>query len=95
MPRLIWTKEAAKDVERLHQFLLHKNPKAARKAAESIRKAAVRLNEMPELGKPMGDDSDRRELMTSFGKTGYVLRYRTDAHANPIILRVWHGLEKR
>ena len=37
MPRLIWTPHALGDVQRLHRFLLGKNPDAARRAVRAIR----------------------------------------------------------
>lgn len=95
MPPVIWTRAALGDVQRLLQFLQDKNPEAARKAALKIKDTADILTEHPILGKPMADDTGRRELSASFGKRGYVLRYRLDDAGRAVILRVWHFLEDR
>jgi plasmid stabilization system protein ParE len=53
------------DVERLHDFLADKNPQAARNAI--IQAAARQLGDFPEIGRPMDDDSNRREVFAAFG----------------------------
>lgn len=95
MPGIIWTKPAVQDVQRLIDFVKAKNPTAARKAAQKIRKAASILAQNPHFGKPMEDETDRREFATNFGKRGYVLRYMIDDNQKIIIIRVWHSLEQR
>jgi plasmid stabilization system protein ParE len=47
----------------------------------------------PEIGRPMGDGSGRRELIVPFGAGAYVLRYMLDRDATPVVIRVWHSLE--
>lgn len=95
MSAIIWTRPALADADRLFQFLKEKNPQAARNAAQKIKRAADALAANPELGKPMPDDTGRRELMAPFGKRGYVLRYRIDDAGRAVILRVWHYREER
>jgi len=95
MSNVIWTQRALQDLQRLFLFLKEKNPEAARKAAIQIREGADRLQDNPRLGKPMPDDTGRRELSTVFGKRGYILRYMLDENDTPVIIRVWHHLEKR
>ena len=94
MPSVIWTRPALADVERVFSFLKEKNPDAARRAAQTINHAATQLGEMPHIGVRMPDDTGRREYFTPFGKHGYILRYMLDEE-NPVILRVWHGLDLR
>ena len=95
MSRVIWTKPAIKDLDRLFSFLKKKNPDAAKKAALQIKETANQIADLPELGKPMTDDTGRREVFTSFGKKGYLLRYMLDEEKTPAIIRVWHTLENR
>ena len=49
---------------------------------------------MPELGRPMDDDTKRRELFLPFGASAYVLRYRIE-NQTIVIIRVWHGRDSR
>ena len=42
----------------------------------------------------MGDGTARRELFTSFGRRGYVLRYMLDGD-KVVVIRVWHTRERR
>ena len=78
---------------------MDKNPPAAIRAAQTLRDGAKLLRSFPALGKPMNDDTDRRELFLAFGAGAYVLRYRIDGNMAVIlmavILRVWHSREKR
>ncbi len=95
MPALKWLPEALEDIERLYVFLAEKNPQAAMDAVLCIQAAATRLERFPELGAPMDDGSDRRQVFAAFGAGDYVLRYRLDHHGNPVIIRVWHNREAR
>lgn len=94
MTRILWLPEALDDVERLHDFLIRKNPAAAARAIRAILNGAGRLQELPELGRPLADGTDRRELVVQFGAGAYVLRYRIDREA-AVIIRVWHSREAR
>ena len=91
---LIWLPESRDDIQRLHQFLAEVNPEAAKRAIRVIQEGTRRLIRTPELGRPMEDDSDRRELFLPFGGNAYVLRYRLDKNLI-VIIRVWHGREAR
>ncbi|MGH8658175.1 MAG: type II toxin-antitoxin system RelE/ParE family toxin [Gammaproteobacteria bacterium] len=95
MPKVIWLPEALDDVARLYDFLAEKNPQAARNAALCIKTAAQRLEMFPKSGKPMDDDTGRREVFTAFGTGAYVLRYRLNAEGDVVIIRVWHSRELR
>lgn len=95
MPGVKWLPEALADVHRLHYFLKEKHPEAAARAARAILEGANLLANAPDLGRPMDDDTDRRELFISFGTGAYVLRYRHDKDRTPVIIRVWHNREQR
>ena len=89
-----WLPEAWQDTQRLYDFLLDQDPSAAGRAVDALLGGADRLAEMPEIGKPMGDDTGRRELYLPFGVGAYVLRYKIDRE-NVVIIRVWHSREHR
>ena len=92
--RLIWLPEARDDIQRLYDFLLTRAPAAAGRAIRAIQLGAQRLLELPHVGRPMNDDTRRRELYIPFGASAYVLRYRI--HDDTIvIIRVRHSREDR
>lgn len=95
MSEVTWLPEALQDIERLYHFLDPKNPRAARNAALCIKAAAEQLADFPEIGQPLNDGSQRRELFTAFGAGAYVLRYRIDPQGIPVVIRVWHSRENR
>ena len=94
MAKLKWLPQAKEDIHRLHQFLRKKNPRAAVNAVKAIRAGARKLGSYPKIGRPMDDDSGRRELFTAVGQWGYVLRYMLDGD-DVVIVRVWHTSEDR
>jgi toxin ParE1/3/4 len=94
MPDVKWLPEAVADLERLFQFL-KKNLQSARRAAGAIRNGADLLQSAPEIGRPMGDGTPRRELVVPFASAGYVLRYRIDDEGAVVIIRIWHSREDR
>lgn len=92
--RVRWLPEAWQDIQRLYDFLVNQDSGAAGRAMDALLDGADRLAELPEIGRPMGDDTERRELYLPFGAGAYVLRYRID-HDNVVIIRVWHSREHR
>jgi len=92
--RVRWLPEAWQDTQRLYDFLLNQDASAAGRAMEVLREGADRLADMPDIGKPMDDNSRRRELYLPFGAGAYVLRYRIH-NEHVIIIRVWHSREHR
>ncbi len=93
MPTPIWAPDSRDDVIRLRQFIEPHNPEAARRAAESIKKAATLLLTYPGVGKRLEGRQDR-ELFGPFGKRGYIMRYRLNGET-VIVLRIWHALEDK
>lgn len=93
MPRLIWSSAARDDVVRLREFIQEYNPGAARRAADSLKKAANLLLAHPSFGRRLEGRQDR-ELFVPFGKRGYIMRYRLDGETI-VILRIWHSLEQK
>ena len=92
MPRLIWTPHALGDVQRLHRFLLGKNPDAARRAVRAIRDGMKVVAQQPGIGRPIADmEPEYREWLIDFGAGGYVAKYRLDGTA--VVLAVRHQRE--
>jgi plasmid stabilization system protein ParE len=93
--KLVVAREAVADLERLHAFLVNKNPRAAQRAVAAISNALHSLDVFPDRGRPSGI-AGARELVVPFGRLAYVVRYAHLAERDEIvILRIWHGREQR
>lgn len=93
--KLIVSRAAAVDLERLHSFLAKKNPAAPTRAAKILASAIQSLDTMPERGRLSGLPNTR-ELIVPFGHSAYVLRYTySSENREVVVLRVWHGREAR
>ena len=95
MPEVRWLPEAEGDLKRLIAFLFEKNPSAAQRAAKSILDGCSLLASSPEIGRPMPDRDQWRELIIPFASGAYVLRYRQDERGSLVVTRVWHSREWR
>jgi plasmid stabilization system protein ParE len=78
VPRIVVTAGAARGLERCRHFLVTKNPRASIKAAEVIARQFMLLESSPEIGRPYRESANLRELVISFGDSGYVALYRYD-----------------
>lgn len=76
MPRVIVTEGAAQGLEHCRQFLATKNPFAGRRAAQLIERQFALLETTPDIGKPLPDFPELRELVIPFGDSGYMTLYR-------------------
>lgn len=95
MVKIKWLPEALDDIQRLYDFLLTKDINAAKRAGASILKGSNLLKTSPRIGKPMSDESDRREIFIAFGAGAYVIRYKFESKDTIIVIRVWHSKENR
>ncbi len=95
MARLMWLPEALEDVDRLYEFLRDKDRQAADECVLTILDRTKLLKESPRLGRPMSDETGRRELFIAFGAGAYVIRYRLENDETATIIRVWHSRESR
>ena len=95
MVNVKWLPEALDDIQRPYYFLLDKDVTAAEQATASILKSSILLKTASRLGKPMSDESGRRELFMAFGAGAYVLRYKFENENAIVIIRVWHSKENR
>lgn len=89
---VVWLKSAVADLTRLKQFIMEHNPKAAEHAARKIKNAVFRLSAHPQLGKPIDDLPQFRDLGIPFGAGGYVLRYRSH-HQTIYVVHIRHYRE--
>ena len=92
---ILWLPEALEDIQRLYHFLTSKNPEAACRAMAAIREGSGLLVDSPNLGRPLGDDTRRRELVIAFASGAYVLRYMLDKNGAVVVVRVWHSREEK
>lgn len=74
MAQVTYTGNALANLERAFEFLAQHDPGAAAQAARAIRDAVEILSRHPLIGRPV--DEGLRELVISFGRTGYVALYR-------------------
>jgi plasmid stabilization system protein ParE len=75
MAQVVFSRNAASNIERLYRFLAEKNPDAAARAASTILDRLAVLARFPRLGPVDPDRPDTRQLFISFGAAGYVARY--------------------
>ena len=76
MAQVVVTPNAWRGMERCRQFLVDRNPLAARRAAEEFKRQLRALETHPEIGRPHNDMPELRELLIPFGNAGYVALYR-------------------
>lgn len=92
MARVIYSPNALANLERAFTSLNELSPEAAIAAVEAIRTAIEMLEHHPLIGRII--KGDQRELVISFGRTGYLARYRfLPAHQEVRILALRHQRE--
>jgi plasmid stabilization system protein ParE len=72
--QVVYSRNALANIERAFEFLAQNDPPAAVTAAGAIQSAIEALARHPLIGRPIG--GELRELVISFGRTGYVALYR-------------------
>ncbi len=90
--RVTISRRASRDVDRLEDWLIDKQPSAAVRVGEILFGAIGSLLEMPAQGRPAGADS--RELDVKFGSDWYVIRF-TIIGERVVVTRIFHGRERR
>lgn len=73
MAQIIYSERALADIERAFEFLAEQDPDSATSAAAAIRHGVEVLGGHPLIGRTLV--GGLRELVISFGKTGYVALY--------------------
>ena len=74
MAEVVYSAQAVEHIERALQFLRGKNPDAAMPAVMAIQSAVDTLAAHPLIGRRV--EGELRELVISYGQTGYVALYR-------------------
>lgn len=72
--QVVYSSRALQNIERAFEHLLLKNPEAAMAAVLAIRSAIDNLAAHPLVGRRI--EGEARELVISFGATGYIAVYR-------------------
>ncbi len=92
MAQVVYSENALTNLERAFEFLSDHDPTAARNAAVAISEAVGMLARHPLIGRVV--DGELRELVISFGRTGYIALYRFLPLADEVrILAIRHQRE--
>ena len=91
--RVVYSPNALENLERVFDFIARNHPAVAVAADDAIRGAVETLVSHPLIGRPVAA-TPLRELVISFGRTGYVALYRfVPARDEVRILAVRHQRE--
>ena len=92
MAQVIYSGAAIDDVSRLFEFLARSDPYSASAALTAIRSAIGILSDHPMIGRSI--DEPLRELVISFGRSGYIALYRFKPERDEVrILAIRHQRE--
>ena len=92
MAQVVYSAAALEDFERIIEFLLDASPSAVGEAVAQIRDAITMLERHPAVGRRV--DKLRRELVITYGASGYLALYRYDPKPGVVrILRLRHQRE--
>lgn len=88
--KLSFSESALQDLVRLREFIAVHDPEAAERVSLRLRQAIGKLVLHPDLGRPVPELENVRELVAG----NYVVRYLRQEDT-VFILRIWHGKEYR
>ena len=92
MAQIVYSQNALANLARAFEFMLEHDQAAAIASAAAIREAVELLANHPMIGRRVA--GELRELVISYGKTGYVALYRfIPAHDLVRVLAVRHQRE--
>ncbi len=74
MAEVVYSAQALQDIERAFRLLRDENPASALDAVAAIQTAADNLKAHPLIGRRI--EGELRELVISYGQTGYIALYR-------------------
>jgi plasmid stabilization system protein ParE len=89
---VVYSARALDDLERAFEYIAQNDPSTALDAATAIQSAVSTLAAHPLIGRRI--DRELRELVISFGKSGYVALYRFLPHLEVVrVLAIRHQRE--
>ncbi|WP_342705768.1 type II toxin-antitoxin system RelE/ParE family toxin [Burkholderia arboris] len=89
-----YTRAAREDLVRMYRYLLERDVDAAARAADAIEHGIAMLRMFPFTCRKIDDGNPfLRELIVSFGTSGYVLLFEIEAAEQVTILAVRHQRE--
>jgi plasmid stabilization system protein ParE len=92
LAQVVYSAHAVENIERALQSLREKNPEVAIASVAAIRSAVENLAAHPLIGRRVEDDL--RELVISYGATGYIALYRFDIQGDQVrVLAIRHQRE--
>ena len=91
---MIVTEGAAIGLDRWRKFLAEKNADAARRAANAIAHHFFLLETAPEIGRPLDDAPELREMIIDFGAAGYAALYRYVPAENAVFILAFRHLRE-
>jgi plasmid stabilization system protein ParE len=87
--RVRYTREAKDDLERLYHFLLEQDLLAARRAKDAITRGMEFLKDFPfACRKAIPDNPFLREMLISFGHSGFVVLFEIEDKNTVTILAI-------
>ncbi|CAM3439555.1 type II toxin-antitoxin system RelE/ParE family toxin [Halomonas lysinitropha] len=84
MPQVIVTEGAAEGLERCRRFLATKPQEALSRAGQAIERHFLLLESAPDIGRPLDEMPELRELVIPFGDSGYVALYHYEPTAGAV-----------
>ena len=92
--RVRYTREAKEDLERLYRFLLDQDLLVAQRAKDAISKGMEFLKDFPfACRKATSENPFLREMLISFGHSGYVVLFEIEDKTTVTILAIRHQRE--
>jgi addiction module RelE/StbE family toxin len=89
---VVYSRQALDHIERAFEFLRDKNPDAAQNAVRAIQSAVDNLAAHPLVGRRL--EGELRELIISYGHSGYVALYRFVISSDEVrVLAIRHQRE--
>jgi plasmid stabilization system protein ParE len=90
--QVVYSAYVLENIERAMQFIRERNPEVAVTSAAAIRSAVENLATHPLIGRRV--EGDLRELVISYGATGYIALYRFDIQRDQVrVLALRHQRE--
>lgn len=79
---------------RCRRFLSGKAPEATKRAGQAIAQQFLLLEKTPDIGRPLLDMPELRELVIPFGDSGYVALYRHEPADDAVYVLAFRHLKE-